>query len=299
MGLDGGTIPSRADILRRSSWRLANTSTSRSSRGGNVDNLPSSEPGQGTKQEQARQKWRVCSLSGERLKAPIVICELGKLYNRASVVEFLLGEGIFVNNREELKKNGFGHITSIKNVIEVLLTKNEASDSKKATTNSDTTAHEPGHFVCPVTQLETNGMHQFCALRTCGHVFSEKALNLFQELKGCWTCNMPYTKEDIIPINGNEKAVSELEERMKERIEREKEKKDKKRKRKEEKKEKKEEKEKKGEKKLAIEGSKDVGTTTTTTTTTTTSKVSEGVATIVPMLGPALGPTPDRKRIKV
>ena len=34
MGLDGGTIPSRADILRRSSWRLANTSTSRSSRGG-------------------------------------------------------------------------------------------------------------------------------------------------------------------------------------------------------------------------------------------------------------------------
>lgn len=34
MGLDGGTIPSRADILRRSSWRLANTSTSKSSRGG-------------------------------------------------------------------------------------------------------------------------------------------------------------------------------------------------------------------------------------------------------------------------
>lgn len=53
---------------------------------GNVDNLPSGEPGQGTKQEQARLKWRICSLNGEPLRAPIVVCELGKLYNRTSVL---------------------------------------------------------------------------------------------------------------------------------------------------------------------------------------------------------------------
>jgi len=287
MGLDGGTIPSRADILRRSSWRLANTSTSRSTRGGNVDNVPSAEPNQGTKQEQARQKWNSCALSGDKLAAPIVVCELGKLYNRSSVIEFLLGEGIFAQNREELKKNGFGHITSIKNVFEVQLTKNEAADSKKATTNFETTSHEPGLFMCPVTQLETNGMHQFCVLKTCGHVFSEKALNLFQELTGCWTCNTPYTKDDIIPVYGNEKAVAELEEKVRQRQEKEKEKKDKKKKKKEGKEKEKEkdkkekskekgkedgkekEKEKeKGKKRLAIEGP--VNTTTTTTTTTTT-----------------------------
>lgn len=234
-----------------------------------MDNLSSGEPGQGTKQAQAKQKWRVCSLSGEPLKEPIVICELGKLYNRSSVVEFLLGEGIFVNNREELKKTGFGHIKSIKNVFEISMKRNPnaTESSKKATKNSETTAQEKGLFMCPMTQLETNGMHQFSALKTCGHVFSEKALNMFQEQKLCWTCNMPYTKDDVIPINGNEKAVTELEERMKQRMERDekekKEKKDKKRKRKDEK-------EKKSEKRLALEGPEKHGDSTTTTTTTTT-----------------------------
>jgi len=51
-----------------------------------VDNLPSGEPGQGTKQEQARLKWSICSLTGQPLRAPIVVCELGKLYNRTSVI---------------------------------------------------------------------------------------------------------------------------------------------------------------------------------------------------------------------
>lgn len=279
MGLDGGTIPSRADILRRSSWRLANTSTSRSSRGGNVDNLPSAEPNQGTRQEQARAKWRVCALSGEPLRAPIVVCELGKLYNRSAIIEFLLGEGVFSQNREELKKTGFGHITSIKNMLEVQMTINDATESKKATNNSDTTVHEPGLFVCPVTQLETNGMHQFCVLKTCGHAFSEKALNLFQELKGCWTCNVPYTKDDIIPIYGNEKALAELEVKLKQRQELEKEKKDKKRKRKEEKEK---EREKKPKKPLAIEGATTTSTTTTTTTTASSAKRKAATAAMPP-----------------
>jgi len=253
-------------------------------------------------------------LSGEPLKAPIVICELGKVYNRSSVIEFLLGEGVFVNKRDELKKNGFGHITSIKNMIEINLTKNEAVDSKKATTNFDTTAKETGLFICPVTQLETNGMHQFAVIKPCGHVFSEKALNLFQELTACWTCNMPYTKDDVIPINGTEKQVTELEEKMKQRVEREKEKKDKKRKRKEERKQEKGEKRK--EKALAIEGPTTTTTSSTTTTTTTTStdsknsadsknstdsknsKAKDPVRSTLPP--PAnLPENPDRKRIKV
>jgi len=180
-----------------------------------VDNLPSAEPGQGTKQEQGRLKWSVCSLTGEPLRAPIVVCELGKLYNRTSVIEFLLGEGAFVYTRDELKKNGFGHITSIKKVIELKLIDNPTYDGNKSTSNTETTSKAPGRFICPVTQLETNGMHQFCVLKTCGHVFSEKALNLFQELVACWTCNVPYTKNDIIPINGSEKVVEELEKKNK------------------------------------------------------------------------------------
>jgi len=229
-------------------------------------------------------------LSGEPLRAPIVVCELGKLYNRTSVIEFLLGEGVFTQNREELKKNGFGHITSIKNVFEVKMTKNDVLESKKATTNLDTTTHDPGLFVCPVTQLETNGMHQFCALKTCGHVFSEKALNLFQELSACWTCNVPYTKDDILPIYGNEKALVELEEKLKQRQERDKEERKEKKDKKDKKRKRKEEKEKGKEKKLAIEGptpSSSSSSSSTTTTTTTTSTSSS-----------AMPPPPDRKKVK-
>lgn len=235
---------------------------------------------------------------------------MGKVYNRSSVIEFLLGEGIFVNKRDDLKKNGFGHIKSIKNMIEVHLTPNDAVDSKKSATNADTTSKESGLFVCPVTQLETNGMHQFAAIKTCGHVFSEKALNLFQELTACWTCNAPYTKDDVIPINGTEKQVTELEEKMKKRMDEEKEKKDKKRKRREERKEKKEKGEK-GEKTLSIEGPEKGTTTTTTTTTTATttstdsknstdSKSSKDAAEKVrSTLPPPTLPADDRKRIKV
>lgn len=260
-------------------------------------------------------------MTGDPLRAPIVVCELGKLYNRSSVIEFLLGEGVFVYNRDELKKNGFGHLKSIKNVVELQLTSNTSGDSKKATSNTETTTQTPGRFVCPVTHLETNGMHQFCALKTCGHVFSEKALNLFQELAACWTCNVPYKKEDIISINGSEKVVAGMEEKLQERLGREQEKKDKKRKKRE------------GKKQAAIEPSKKVhfATTSTTTSTTFTSTTTTATATtdtlgpevtcapgpsyepesddasLGPMLGPMLGPfqrsapltSADRKRIRV
>lgn len=62
------------------------------------------------------------------------------------ITEFLLGEGHFVYNREELKKNGFGHLTSIKNVTELKLTNNPAADQTKAALNTETTASEPGNY---------------------------------------------------------------------------------------------------------------------------------------------------------
>ena len=36
MGLDGGTIITRTDVLRGQSWRMAQADTSRSTRGGTV-----------------------------------------------------------------------------------------------------------------------------------------------------------------------------------------------------------------------------------------------------------------------
>ena len=36
MGFDGGTIPSRSDLLRRASWRLTCQDNTRSTRGGQI-----------------------------------------------------------------------------------------------------------------------------------------------------------------------------------------------------------------------------------------------------------------------
>jgi len=284
MGLDGGTIPSRADILRRSSWRLANADNSRSTRGGNIDNVSNGEPGQATKQEQGRIKWSVCALSGEQLSNETVACELGRLYNRLSVVEFLLGEGVFAQKKEDLKKNGFAHIKNLKSVFELHLQKNPEVNKHKAPLRSDeTTSVAVGLFICPITQIEANGHHPFSALRTCGHVFSEKALNQMEgDVKTCWLCNVPFEKNDVISLNSTHPdVVSNLEKRMeekekqgqKEKKEKGKEKAERKRKftepdtKEKEPKEKGKSKEPKGKEKKY---SSAITTTTTTTTTPTT-----------------------------
>lgn len=229
-----------------------------------MNNLPSSEPTQGTKQEQAKSLWTSCALTGEALKEPIVTCELGKLYNRDSVIEFLMKDGVFVYSQEDLKKNGFGHIVSLKSVFEVKLTRNETANLKKPVNVDETTSYVPGLFVCPVTQLETNGIHPFCALRACGHVISEKALNLFAAMSACPVCSTPYTSDGIYPIYGNESAVADLEKRM--QLKRKNGSSEKKRKEKKQKKEKKEKRRKVAKDKDNTENVPEYPTTTTTPT---------------------------------
>lgn len=89
MGLDGGSIPSRTDLLRRASWRLTNSHASnRSTRGGSIDNCGQIQEGLTAqqKQEVSRLRWRLCAISGDLLREPIVACEMGRIYNRESVI---------------------------------------------------------------------------------------------------------------------------------------------------------------------------------------------------------------------
>jgi hypothetical protein len=87
MGLDGGTIATRSDILRRQSRRVNEGDTSRSTRGGNAAG-PIPEDAREAERRQAA--WTSCPLSGEPLAHPLVADPLGTLYNKAAVVEFLL-----------------------------------------------------------------------------------------------------------------------------------------------------------------------------------------------------------------
>eukprot|EP01119_Soliformovum_irregulare_P004711 TRINITY_DN15781_c0_g1_i1.p1 TRINITY_DN15781_c0_g1~~TRINITY_DN15781_c0_g1_i1.p1 ORF type:complete len:275 (+),score=66.19 TRINITY_DN15781_c0_g1_i1:203-1027(+) len=223
MGLDGGSIPSRTDLLRRSSWRLANAhQTNRSTRGGSLDNCGAIQEGPTAGQKLMMEivRWSVCALSGQPLRQGYIVADdLGKIYNQESVLEFALGSGQFQGNKEELLQNGFKHLTP-KRTFKLVLKSNPAVEKDKEYGSNEATADTPAPWVCPITGHETNGRHAFIALKPCGHVFSEKALIHVGE-HNCVECGTPYTREDIVSINPSEDKAVEMREKMNKKIEEE------------------------------------------------------------------------------
>uniref|UniRef100_A0A9J7XSG9 Replication termination factor 2 n=2 Tax=Cyprinus carpio TaxID=7962 RepID=A0A9J7XSG9_CYPCA len=149
MGCDGGTIPKRHELVKGPK---------------KVEKVD--------KNAELAAKWRYCALSQEKLKRPIVACELGRLYNKDAIIEYLLDKSAERPNSEVV-----AHIRSIKEVKELNLTDNPAWEGERHNIKGD--CYEDMHcsmFICPVVGLEMNGKHKFLYLPTCGCVFSERAL---------------------------------------------------------------------------------------------------------------------------
>ncbi|XP_059415622.1 replication termination factor 2-like isoform X2 [Carassius carassius] len=149
MGCDGGTIPKRHELVKGPK---------------KVEKVD--------KTAELAAKWRYCALSQEKLKRPIVACELGRLYNKDAIIEYLLDKSAERPNSEVV-----AHIRSIKDVKELNLTDNPAWKGERRNIKGD--CYEDMHcsmFICPVVGLEMNGKHKFLYLQTCGCVFSERAL---------------------------------------------------------------------------------------------------------------------------
>ncbi|XP_024606051.1 protein RTF2 homolog isoform X3 [Neophocaena asiaeorientalis asiaeorientalis] len=149
MGCDGGTIPKRHELVKGPK---------------KVEKVD--------KNAELVAQWNYCTLSQEILRRPIVACELGRLYNKDAIIEFLLDK-----SSEKALGKAASHIKSIKNVTELRLSDNPAWEGDKGNTKGD--KHDDlqrARFICPVVGLEMNGRHRFCFLRCCGCVFSERAL---------------------------------------------------------------------------------------------------------------------------
>ncbi|KAJ0091477.1 hypothetical protein Patl1_14768 [Pistacia atlantica] len=144
--------------------------------------------------EQKLSKWLNCALSNEPLKEPCVIDKLGNIFNKEALVHALLSKNL---------PKEFSYIRGLKDMINVKLSRvpggEEFGDNVR--------------FQCPITGLEFNGKYRFLALRSCGHVFSLKAL---KEVKSssCLVCHEDFTEMDKIVLNGNEEEVAVLRERM-------------------------------------------------------------------------------------
>lgn len=103
---------------------------------------------------------------------PVVSDWLGKLYNKDSVLRFLLPaeDGASKADNEEVLG---GRVRSLKDVVEV---KFEIDAEAK-----DAGAHRREKWVCPVTRKELGPKVKSVYLSPCGHAFSESAVREVSE----------------------------------------------------------------------------------------------------------------------
>ncbi|XP_036956867.1 replication termination factor 2 isoform X2 [Acanthopagrus latus] len=189
MGCDGGTIPKRHELVKGPK---------------KVEKVD--------KNAELAAKWKYCALSQEKLKRPIVSCELGRLYNKDAVIEYLLDK-----SAERPNADAVVHIRGIRDIKELNLTDNPEWEGERRNAKGD--RYEDincGMFICPVVGLEMNGKHRFCYLQTCGCVFSDRAM---KEVKTeiCHKCGDPFKIEDVVVLNGTKEEVEKLREKMEER----------------------------------------------------------------------------------
>ncbi|EDR04764.1 uncharacterized protein LACBIDRAFT_161370, partial [Laccaria bicolor S238N-H82] len=178
MGNDGGSIPDRRDLVR---------------------NKPKAE--QADKANQTRARWFFCALSKSKLQEPVVSCALGKLYNKDTIIEYLLDKAAYGDGERIC-----GHIRSLKDVKTLTLSPNPAPHSSEPS-SSDT---ERPQFVCPLTLKEMNGVQPFVYLSTCGCVFSQAGLKTL-----CPQCGKKYSRtEDVVLLNPSQDEEDTMREAM-------------------------------------------------------------------------------------
>lgn len=185
MGCDGGTIPRRDELVR-----------------------VKKKPEQKDRSAEMVAKWKHCALSQEPLRNPIVSCELGRLYNKEAIIEFLLSK----DSSNEIAE----HIRTLKDIKQLNLTENSGFQSKGADKGDQYVDLHDSRYICPVVGLEMNGKYRFCFLWKCGCVISERAI---KEVKSevCHKCGKPFDGEDVVIINGMTDDMDVLTENMERR----------------------------------------------------------------------------------
>ena len=161
MGCDGGSIPRRSEMVKTK---------------GKNEIIDESES--------LKTQWTCCFISKKLLEKPVVACKLGRLYNKESVVMYLLDkDGI-----EPTLANELSHLKSLKSSVINCnnLKKEESSD----------------YFACPITGREMNGKCKFYVTKFCGCIISEQAINQFPNTKTCLVCERKDfdATNDLIPL---------------------------------------------------------------------------------------------------
>jgi hypothetical protein len=102
--------------------------------------------------ELEKTRWFFCAMSKQRLRAPVVCCQLGFLYNKDVLIKHLLDKNI---------PEAFGHIKTLRDVITLNFTPNKdykPLGEKDSSGVLDVAEESP--FQCPVTGLYVGSNHK-------------------------------------------------------------------------------------------------------------------------------------------
>ena len=178
MGNDGGSIPTRRELVR-SAAKAASTQQIKETRAEALDYA-----------------WKTCSLSHKPLREPVVSDAAGKLYSKDAVVEHLLAQTSAATAVEESKghngeKEFDSHVKSLRDVVEVRFQYEEADSEMEA---------EAPRWVCPITNKFLGPAVKAVYLVPCGHAFSEIAIKETANENQCLQCNEAYDTSNIVTI---------------------------------------------------------------------------------------------------
>lgn len=152
------------------------------------------------KEAEMAYRWRHCALTQERLREPIVMCGLGRLYSKQSVIEQLL-------DKETEMPDACKHITSLKDIRDLHLSPNPIYKDEDKTEGLLDTRSAP--YICKLIGLEMSGKFRFVGLWSCGCVFSERALKEIGT-NICSLCQAPFNDDDIVILNGTDTEMEEM-----------------------------------------------------------------------------------------
>jgi len=190
MGCDGGTIPTRDEMVRtkkkkpKAEREIANSA-----------------------------KWNHCHLSQQALIKPVVADLLGFLYNKDALIEFLLERAKY--------EHGPQYVKSLKDVKELSIVANPGYSANKQETSNNMNGLNTSPWICPISGVEMNGMYKFCYLFSCGCSFAQKTIKTISqagEMK-CLKCDKPYTSNDLIIMNPDDEDLKLNEQKRQSRIE--------------------------------------------------------------------------------
>ncbi|KAL5337074.1 Rtf2 RING-finger-domain-containing protein [Aspergillus crustosus] len=180
MGNDGGSIPTRRELVREAARN------------------PTTAQIKETLRELQEHLWTTCPISHKSLLRPIVSDCAGNLYNKDAILKFLIpGEEVEgISSKADCEEILAGRVKGLRDVVEL---KFEVDTEQEGHPAAGVSSDKKEGWICPVTAKQLGPGVKAVYVVPCGHVFSEEAI---RQLKGdkCLQCNQPYTEENVIPI---------------------------------------------------------------------------------------------------